>query len=96
MATHGRVSCSVSSELLRSLAFQAPTDLRRIEPHRLRELVCVDLQRHGESVFREIHARIGQEIPAHQVRAVLRELAQQGAIERKGTTRDRRYRYLKK
>ena len=81
----------VNPVLLKTLTFQSPTDLRRIEPHRLRELVREDLSRHPGSLSSEIQERIGQEIGLHRIRDVLKSLMEAGKVRYEGERRWRKY-----
>lgn len=81
----------VKPELLRSLAFPAVTTLKRIEGHRLRALVEEDLSRYPGSAFREIHARIGSEIPQRSLRTMLKQLVDERIVERTGVLKGTRY-----
>lgn len=68
------------------------TNLKLIEPHRLRELVLEDLRRHPDSLFGEIHGRIGEEIQSQDVRKALKGLLEEGLAHKHGQTRGTRYR----
>jgi ATP-dependent DNA helicase RecG len=81
----------VKPELLRSLAFPAVTTLKRIEGHRLRALVEEDLSRYPGSAFREIHARIGSEIPQRSLRTMLKQLVDERIVEKTGVLKGTRY-----
>ncbi|MDR2838947.1 MAG: putative DNA binding domain-containing protein [Azonexus sp.] len=81
----------IDTALLRSLHFTAETTLRRIEPHRLAALVLEDLQRYPESAISDIHRRIGGEIHPKQVKRVLEDLIERGAVRFEGNNRWRRY-----
>ena len=81
----------VDPDVLRKLEFPTQTSLARIEPHRLLALVQEDLQRHPGAAFGEIHQRIGQEIPDHQVRRQLKALVADGRARYEGEKRWRRY-----
>ncbi len=81
----------VDPNLLRSLKFTSETTLKRIEPHRLAALVLEDLQRYPQSAISEIHQRIGGEIHPKQVKRVLEELIERGAVRFEGNNRWRRY-----
>ncbi len=81
----------VDHGLVTSLDFPSPTDLRRIEPHRLRELVREDLSRHPASLSSEIQSRIGPEIGLHRIRDALKSLIQAGQVRYEGERRWRRY-----
>lgn len=81
----------VDPGVMRTLEFPSKTTLARLEPHRLRELILEDLRRHPGSAFGEIHSRIGQEIPARQVRGQLKSLADEKKLRSEGEKRGRRY-----
>ena len=81
----------VDPELLRKLEFPSRTTLARIEPHRLRSLILEDLERNPGSSFGEIHQRIGDEIPDHQVRKQIKTLVEKERIAYQGEFRWRRY-----
>lgn len=82
----------VDPELLDKMDFQSRTTLARIEPHRLQALLLEDLQRHPSSALRKIRDRIGDEIPAHQIRRQLTVLKEEGKVIFEGEKRGRRYR----
>ncbi|MCS6934111.1 MAG: putative DNA binding domain-containing protein [Chitinophagales bacterium] len=67
------------------------TSLKHIEYHRLEALVITDLERFGRSSSKQIHERIGKEIPLRKLRRVLILLSKSGKIQSKGITRDRIY-----
>lgn len=74
----------VPSDALRKLEFQGPTTLRRIEPHRLRELILRDLDTYPQSKVGEIHARVGAEIPRRTLQAHLKALVDEELVQRDG------------
>lgn len=87
-----RATCYfVDPGLLRSLDFDGPTTLKRIEPHRLAALILEDLERYTESAIGDIHQRIGGEIHPKQVKRALEDLIGRGAVRFEGNYRWRRY-----
>ena len=52
----------VNPDYLRKLNFKGKTDLKKIEPHRLQELIYQDLLAYPESQIGDIHTRIGKEM----------------------------------
>lgn len=72
---------------LKELKFQGKTNLREIEPHRLRELLYEDLKTYGKSSIGEIHQRIGSEIRKRVVRYELGKLIDAGRITKEGVKR---------
>ncbi len=85
----------VDPEVLRKLAFEGPTTLKGIETHRLRALILQDLEIYRRSRIREIHQRIGPEIPLPRLRQVLGELATEGEIGKEGVKRGTTYLWTK-
>jgi len=86
----------INSELLRSLNFSGPTTLKKIEPHRLRELILSDLQIYGPSPnsptsLTEIHQRIGLEIPRRQIKQILDTFRDQKIVDTHGRLRHMKY-----
>lgn len=82
----------IKPEVLKKHQFKGLTNLRKIEAHRLKQLILEDLSRYGVSSIGEVHQRIGKEIPEHQVRNILKETPE---IGKEGKNRGRKY-YLKK
>ena len=85
----------VEPNVLKKHEFKGLTNLRKIEPHRLKQLILEDLERYDHSSIGDIHQRVGKEIPEHIIRNMLNELADLGEIFKEGNNRGRKY-YLKK
>ena len=81
----------VQPSLLRESGYRAPTTLKTIESHRLRELVLADVVQYPRSAISDIIERIGAEIPRSRVRGALRSLIEDGLIHMVGTRRWARY-----
>ncbi len=95
--TRGRtkgLQYQVNSEVLRKLEFRGATTLKGIEAHRLRELIVQDMSRYREASITELRARIGPEVPVHQVRQELKALIREGRILLEGRNRWARYRWI--
>ncbi len=79
----------VNPEFLRDANFIEKTNLKRIEPHRLKELIYEDLKNYPESSISEINERIGSEIKQRTLKAKLDEMIVEKLLykegERKGT-----------
>ena len=82
----------VDPTLLRGAELKLPTTLRRIEPHRLLELVREDVRRYPGSKIGEISERIGAEVARSQLKRALAELVQGGAVLMEGQRNGARYR----
>lgn len=82
----------VEPGLLRALDFQAPTTLKRIEPHRLEALIVEDVSHYPGSKIGDIHERIGKEIARSRVRRALERLVEAGKLSQEGIRNGTRYR----
>ena len=82
----------IKPDILRRLDFPAVTNLKRIEPHRLKALIEEDLQRYPNSSIGAIQKRVGDEIPRAQIKKTLESLVQAGRVVQSGEKRWRRYR----
>jgi ATP-dependent DNA helicase RecG len=77
----------VNPEFLRNSDFIEKTNLKRIEPHRLQELVYEDLKNYPKSSISEINKRIGEEIKQRTLKAKLDEMLDSNLITKEGEKR---------
>lgn len=82
---------SVDSTILKRLNFKGKTTLKKIEPHRLRELIKEDLRIYGSSAIGDIHKRIGKEILIRSIRSQLTNLVEKGEILKTGIKKGTKY-----
>ena len=82
----------VDPTLLRDAKLVLPTTLRRIEPHRLLELIREDLRRYPNSKIGEISGRIGPEVNRSQLKRALTELVDRSVVVMEGLRNGARYR----
>lgn len=82
----------VEPDLLRNSGVILPTTLKRIEPHRLQELVREDLRRYPNSKIGEISTRIGVEVSRSQLKRTLADLVNQKLLIKEGDLNTTRYR----
>ncbi len=82
----------VDPALLKDSGVRLATSLKRIEPHRLVELVREDLRRYPRSKIGEIGGRIGPEINRSQLRRALAQLVRSGVAVMDGQRAVARYR----
>lgn len=79
----------VNPNFIRTTDFVERTSLKRIEPHRLQELIYEDLKNYPKSSISEINKRIGSEIKQRTLKSKLDEMIENELIikegERKGT-----------
>lgn len=81
----------VNPEFLRKVGFKGKTNLKKIEVHRLRELIIEDLRTYPESSLSDIHPRIGKEIKIEIVRKQLNKLIAEKIVLRRGGRKFRTY-----
>lgn len=82
----------VPPALLHAAGLDVVTTLKRVQPHRLRALILEDLERFPDSVSKDIHRRVGPEIPERTFRRALEFLVDSGQVAKSGETRWRKYR----
>ena len=81
----------VDPALLKDSGLLATTSLKRIEPHRLAELVREDLKRYPDSSIGEISARIGSEVSRSMLRRAIGRLVKDGVAVLDGARRTAKY-----
>jgi len=86
----------VPSEILQKMDFKGKTTLKRIESHRLEELIRHDIELYPNSKFGQIHQRIGKEIPVSRLKRSISNLVKSGVLNRSGTTNAARYKLVQK
>ena len=77
---------------LREAGLDNLTSLTRVPPYRLRTLILEDLERFPDSFGKDIHRRVGAEIPERTFRRALETLVAGYQVVGTGETRWRRYR----
>ena len=82
----------VDPGLLTDSGIRIATSLRRIEPHRLTELIREDVRRYPGSKIGDINSRIGVEIGRSQLKRSLGRLVRSGAVVMDGQRSGARYR----
>jgi len=81
----------VNADLLKKLDYKGTTNLKKIETHRLRELIRQDIEIYSKSSIGDIQKRIGPEISLHKIRKELNHLLEEGVICKEGVVRWTRY-----
>lgn len=81
----------IDYNFLRKSKFKGKTNLKRIEVHRLKELIIQDLIAYPNSLFSEIHVRIGKEIKETKIRGQLNLLISEKKVMPIGSRKFRRY-----
>lgn len=81
----------VNTDYLRKLNFKGKTDLKKIEPHRLQELIYQDLLAYTGSQIGDIHTRIGKEIAQRKLKAELDKMVANDRLLKSGEKRWTKY-----
>lgn len=81
----------VNPQMLRLISFKGKTNLKRIESHRLRELIYQDLSTYPQSAISEVCQRIGLEIPQRRVKLMLDKMIESGDVVSTGVKKWTRY-----
>ena len=85
----------VNPNFIRTTDFIERTNLKRIEPHRLQELIYEDLKNYPESSISEINKRIGSEINQRTLKAKLDDMITNQLIKKTGIKKGTKY-FIKK
>lgn len=85
------VEYRIVPQLLRDSNFKGKTTLKRIEPHRLRELILEDLKLYGPSSIKDINTRIGEEIPRRTLSRAIKDLIDTKHVLSSGYGKNLRY-----
>lgn len=86
----------VNPEFLKRIDFKGKTNLKKIESHRLKELIYEDVSIYPNSSVGDIHQRIGSEIAARKVKAILYQMVEEKKLSYTGDRKWRRYSIDKK
>lgn len=81
----------VNPEFLKRVDFKGKTNLKKIEDHRLKELIYQDIQTYPNSSVADIHQRIGPEIAIRKVKATLYQMVDEKKLAFSGDRKWRRY-----
>ncbi len=84
----------VNPTLLKQLDFKGKTDLKKIETHRLEQLILEDLKIYQPCPIGDLHQRIGKEINQKRIKRQLDKMIAEGKIEGIGERRWRTYRTI--
>ena len=76
---------------LKKANFKGKTNLKRIENHRLEELIYQDVKIYQPTVIGDIHTRIGKEIPLRKLKTTLDKMEIDNRISKAGANRWTKY-----
>ena len=92
MKTKGKtkgVEYYLNPDFLRKADFKGKTNLKKIEDHRLKELIFQDLKVYPNSSVSDIHQRVGNESPIRKIKSQLYSMVEDDTLgvigERKAT-----------
>ena len=86
----------VVSPLLKQSDYKGTTSLKRIEDYRVKELIVEDLKIYSCASLKDIHQRIGREIPYKRVLEQIKNLIKEEIVQPNGENRWVKYRLIKK
>lgn len=81
----------INPEFIRTTDFVEQTNLKRIEPHRLQELIYEDLKNYPYSAISEINKRVGVEIKQRTLKVKLDEMLRNDLIHKEGERKGTKY-----
>src|SRR5690606_28488234 len=81
----------INPEYLRKLDYKGQTNLKKIEPHRLKELIIEDLKIYFPSSIGNIETRIGNEIGRKKISKALNDLIKEDRVIKSGILRHTKY-----
>lgn len=81
----------VNPDFLRKVNFKGKTNLKKIETHRLRELILQDVSTYPNSSISEISQRIGTEIPFRKIKFQLYQMVSDSTLACSGKLKGTKY-----
>lgn len=81
----------INPMLLKQVDFKGKTNLKKIEKHRLQELIHEDLKIYGPCAISDIHERIGEEINRKRIKRTIDEMIEEGQVIPIGEKKGRKY-----
>lgn len=81
----------VNQDFLKKTNFKGPTNLKRIENHRLEELIYQDVRIYAPTSIEDIHTRIGKEISRRKIQFMLKSMCGRGVLSMEGVRSMSRY-----
>jgi ATP-dependent DNA helicase RecG len=81
----------INPEFLKQVDFKGKTNLKKIEDHRLKELIHEDISTYPNSSVSEIHQRIGPEIAVRKVKGIIYQMVDEDRLSFSGDRKWRRY-----
>ncbi len=92
--SHRAKEYRVSTLVLKQSDYKGKTTLKRIEDYRIRELIIEDLKIYSCAPLKDIHQRIGKEIPYKKILAQMKALVNDSSVVEVGENRWVQYRLV--
>ena len=92
VGSHRAKEYRVNAHVLKQSDYKGKTSLKRIEDYRIKELIIEDLKIYACAPLKDIHQRIGREIPYKKILARIKALVAEGTLEEVGANRWVQYR----
>lgn len=96
VGSHRAKEYRVSSPVLQQSNYKGKTSLKRIEDYRIRELIVEDLKIYSCAPLKDIHQRVGKEIPYKKLWLQMKHLVNEGIIKEVGRNRWVKYQLHRK
>ena len=96
VGSHRAKEYRISAPILKQSDYKGKTSLKRIEDYRIKELIIEDLKIYSCAPLKDIHQRIGKEIPYKKVLAQIKSLVSENIVEEVGANRWIQYRLIEK
>lgn len=93
--TKGTEYC-INPAYLRRLNYKGKTDLAKIAPHRIKELILADLEIYHTAPLKDIQERIGKEISERKIKRQIDALIEEGMITKVGVKNHTKYSHNQK
>jgi len=85
----------INPSFLKTTDYIEKTNLKRIEPHRLQELIYQVLSDHPQSSISDIHKRIGEDVKQRTLKSKIDEMIESNTIIKEGVNKGTKY-YINK
>lgn len=95
VGAHRAKEYRISSSVLKQSYYKGKTSLKRIEDYRIKELIVEDLKIYTCAPLKDIHQRIGNEIPYKKILAQMKSLTSENIVKEVGANRWVRYSLVK-
>lgn len=96
IGSHRAKEYRVNSPILKQSDYKGKTSLKRIEDYRIKELIIEDLKIYSCAPLKDIHQRIGKEIPYKKILAQMKSLVNDNIIKEIGHNRWVKYLLVQK